>query len=171
MAGDELAIMLNHNQSALEPINSTIMEGVIEGRLRPALISLISSITELSENFFGKRIPIIVHGYDYPFPDGRGFWGGWGPLPGPWLEPAFNQKGYGPTGKNLDRNREILKQLLDRYNEMLSEVASIDSFPHVHFVNLLGSIKRQKDWSDEMHPADAGFRIIAAQFDEKISEF
>jgi lysophospholipase L1-like esterase len=169
VAGDELAIMLNHRLSTLDPINSRIAEGVINDRLRPALISLLAAITEISRDFFDKPIPILIHGYDYPFPDGRGFWGGWGPLPGPWLEPAFIQKGYGPTDTYLQRNRDILSKLLDRYNTMLRDVATLGSFPHVHYIKVIGRVERQEDWSDEMHPAKSGFREIAAQFHDKIS--
>jgi hypothetical protein len=38
----------------------------------------------------------VLHGYDYPVPDGRGVLGGGGALPGPWLDPAFRAKGFSP---------------------------------------------------------------------------
>ena len=48
---------------------------------------MLSAVTAACQDLLGAPVPILLHGYDYPVPDGRGFLGGWGPLPGPWLEP------------------------------------------------------------------------------------
>jgi len=49
--------------------------------------------TEVCKKRLNRRLAIL-HGYDYPVPDGRAFMGGWGFLPGPWLEPGFREKGF-----------------------------------------------------------------------------
>ncbi len=101
IAGNELSVVLNHKQSGLPAVNEDVANGVIIGRLRFAMASLISAVSELSRKSFGRTIPVLVHGYDYPVPDGRGYVGGFWVLPGPWLEPAFRQKGYA----DMDRAR------------------------------------------------------------------
>ncbi len=43
-------------------------------RLRTAYVALIRSIGALcAQHFEISDIPVVVHGYDYPVPDGRGF--------------------------------------------------------------------------------------------------
>jgi hypothetical protein len=44
-----------------------------------------------SESHFGERARVVLHGYDHPIPDGRGWLGGGWFLPGPWLEPGFRR--------------------------------------------------------------------------------
>ena len=94
IAGDEFALLLNHAASGLPVLNESIVEGVIDVRLRQALLSLIGTATQLAAHYFGEAKPVVVHGYGYAVPDGRGFLGGGWMLPGPWLEPGFRRKGY-----------------------------------------------------------------------------
>ena len=91
-AGDEFAMLLNHARSAIAGLNASVVAGVLEERVRVAYITILSAVTTLCEQKTGHKIPIVVHGYDRPVPDGRGFLGGWAFLPGPWLEPGFRQK-------------------------------------------------------------------------------
>jgi lysophospholipase L1-like esterase len=95
IAGDELAVLLNHARSGLPTINDDVVRGVVDVRLRNAYAFLISGLTEITRHYLERPVPILLHGYDYPVPDGRGFLGGWGPLPGPWLQPSFNRKALG----------------------------------------------------------------------------
>jgi hypothetical protein len=46
---------------------------VLRQRILIAYTSMLSSIDSLCQQYLGKIIPILVHGYDYPVPDGRGF--------------------------------------------------------------------------------------------------
>ena len=48
---------------------------MIDVRLHEALLSLIGSATEYSRHYLGSARPIVVHGYGYAVPDGRGFLG------------------------------------------------------------------------------------------------
>ena len=94
VAGDEFGMLLNHARSAISGLNAQVVAGVIDQRVRFAYITILSAITEVCEKRIGRRLPVLVHGYDYPVPDGRGFLGGWWLLPGPWLEPGFREKGF-----------------------------------------------------------------------------
>ena len=66
----------------------------------------MSGLTSIAQNYLSQPIPIVTHGYDYALPDGRGFWGGWGPLPGPWLQPGFQGNIQGSPGKGF-ANRKV----------------------------------------------------------------
>jgi len=111
----------------------------------------------------------VVHGYGYAVPDGRGFLGGGWLLPGPWLEPSFRRKGYA----SLEANVAVVKKLIDRHNAMLEDLAA--RMPGVHFVDarrLLSSETAgrayRRDWGNELHPTERGFRRVADAFAERI---
>lgn len=163
IAGDEFAILLNHAASGLPPINQDIVRGVVDVRLRNAYAFLISGLTELSKRFLGRPIPILTHGYDYPIPDGRGFLGGVFVLPGPWLEPGFNKKGYG----DVSANAKVMRGLIDSFNAMLKSISSAAEFQHVTYLDLRGTLASdgtyKKDWANELHPTAKGFATVAAK--------
>jgi hypothetical protein len=164
IAGDEFAILLNHATSSLPALNEDIARGVIDIRLRAAYARIISGLTAISKSFLNRAIPIVTHGYDYPVPDGRGFFGGFSLLPGPWLKPGFQRKGYG----NLEQNKLLLRQLIDRFNTMLKDVSALPEFPHVHYLDLRGTLKNdatyKQFWADELHPSGRGFDMVTQKF-------
>ena len=108
---------------------------------------------------------MVIHGYDYPVPDGRGYLGGWFVLPGPWLEPGFRRKGFG----DLAERTRIMEVLINRYNEMLSSVAGSAPLAHLHYVNLRNTLPNELPktyrqwWNDELHPTEKGFGLVAAK--------
>jgi lysophospholipase L1-like esterase len=164
IAGTEFATLLNHVASGLPPINQDIVRGVIEVRLRNAYAFLISGLTELAKQFLQRPIPILVHGYDYPIPDGRGFLGGFFVLPGPWLQPGFQKKGY----PDVTANAKVMRSLIDDFNGMLKSVSSVPQFQHVKYLDLRGTLATdstyKRDWANELHPTARGFTTVAAAF-------
>ena len=123
-----------------------------------------SGLTELSKQILGRPIPIVLHGYDYPIPDGRGFLGGFFVLPGPWLEPGFHKKGYADVAANA----KVMRDLIDSFNAMLKSVGSAPQFTHVTYLDLRGTLETgstyKKDWANELHPTAKGFSTVAAKF-------
>jgi hypothetical protein len=164
IAGDEFAILLDHALSGTAGFNESIVRGVIDERLRDAYVTILSAITALCESQIGKAVPLIVHGYDWAVPDGRGFAGGWGPLPGPWLEPGFRRKGY---GSRTERQR-LITVLIDRFNAMLARLVAQAPFSHVRYLDLRGTLPNgagyKKYWANELHPTPRGFRDVTAKF-------
>jgi lysophospholipase L1-like esterase len=165
MAGEQFGLLLNHANSAIAGLNVQILEGVIDVRLRTAYITMLSAVTHLCEQKLGRALPILVHGYDFPVPDGRGFLGGWWFLPGPWLEPGFREKGYA----DLERRKALAREMIDRFNVMLDGVAHLPDFAHVRYVNLRGTLSTapanyQEWWANELHPTAQGFSAIAERF-------
>jgi lysophospholipase L1-like esterase len=168
IAGDEFAILLNHAGSSLPSLNEDIVRGVIDVRLQKAYARIISGLSAIAKKYLDDPIPIIAHGYDYPVPDGRGFWGGWWQLPGPWLQPGFRRKGY----DDLAKNTKLIAELIDRFNTMLAAVSGIPEFAHVHYLDLRGTLKHdgtyKKHWDNELHPSEKGFDLVTEKFAELI---
>lgn len=163
VAGDEFALLLNHATSSSAGLNESIVAGVIDQRIREAYITILIAVTEICKGHLGHPVPIVIHGYDYPVPDGRGFWGG-GLFPGPWLEPGFRRKGYG----EMTKRKQICVKLIDRFNTMLAGLAGKSPFEHVTFLNLRNTLLTDATyktwWENELHPTSKGFDAIAKKF-------
>jgi hypothetical protein len=172
IAGDELKILLNHKGSNLPALNEQILAGMIDNRLQVALVTLIGTVTQLIRAHFGSECPVLIHGYDYPVPDGRGYLGGFWILPGPWLQPGLRKKGY----EVLEENRQLMATLIDRFNAMAATVAGGPGLKHVHYVNLRGTLSNElagnaykKWWANELHPSEFGFEAVADRFHRALS--
>jgi lysophospholipase L1-like esterase len=164
VAGTEFGMLLNHARSAISGLNLSVVDGVINQRIRTAYITILSAVTQICQSKAGRVLPILIHGYDYPVPDGRGFLGGWGPLPGPWLEPGFREKGF----DDLQQRITIAHDLIERFNVMVQEIPTLTGLEHVRFVDLRNTLRtdaRYKDWwANELHPTETGFHAVAEKF-------
>jgi hypothetical protein len=163
VAGQEFGMLLNHARSGTPGLNELIVQGVME-RLRLAYITILQSITAVCALRQHPGIRIVVHGYDYPIPDGRGFYGGWGFLPGPWLEPGFREKGY----TAMAQRKRIARELIDRFNAMLAGVVAMPQFPHVRYLDLRNTLSSGDGyktwWDNELHPTGRGFVAVVRKF-------
>jgi lysophospholipase L1-like esterase len=164
VAGAPFEMLLNHQRSAIGGLNASVLDGVIDQRVRLAFVTILSRVTGVCEAKFGRKLPILTHGYDYPVPDGRGFLGGLGLLPGPWLEPGFRRKGFG----GAIETKAMAKELIERFNTMLSAVTRLPEFKHVSYIDLRGTLPTgagYKDWwANELHPTPKGYRKVAEKF-------
>jgi lysophospholipase L1-like esterase len=171
VAGPALSALLNDHASPDPGINRSILEGVIDQRLRDALITVISTVSELCRFHFDRVPPVLIHGYDYSVPDGRGYNGGGWLLPGPWLEPHFRARGYQALAQRL----QPMRILADRFNAMAGGLAGGPGLGHVTYVDLRGTLtsdtfadRYKRSWANEMHPTRAGFEAVAARFDRAL---
>ena len=172
IAGKEFGMLLNNATSSIGGWNDEVVDGVLNLRIAGAYKSMLAAITQLCEQDVGHTVPILVHGYDYPVPDGRGFWGGW-PFPGPWLEPGFREKLF----NDLPTNVGLMRVLIDRFNSMLAALPSIPEFGHVRYVNLRRTLSTdlvddayRHWWDNELHPTDMGFTAVADKFATELSK-
>jgi hypothetical protein len=137
---------------------------VVDQRIRFAYVTILAAVTQICQKWIKRPLPILVHGYDYPVPDGRGFLGGWSFLPGPWLEPGFREKGF----DKLEERKALAKQLIDRFNKMVSEVVKLPQFAHVTYVNLRNTLSSgpnyKQSWENELHPTVKGFGLVTDRF-------
>jgi lysophospholipase L1-like esterase len=162
IAGTEFGMLLNHAASPIGGLNDDVVTGVIDKRAKIAYTTIISAISAISQKHLGHPLPILIHGYAFPVPDGRGFLGGFGALPGPWLQPGFREKGF----DDLERNTGMMQTIIERFNDMLESVAAV--FAHVHYVDLRHTLTNdaqyKRHWANELHPTKAGFKLVAAEF-------
>jgi hypothetical protein len=178
--GNDVAYMfemlLNHKASRLPVVNDDIVRGLLDVRVKAAISSLIGSVNVFGQEYFEKQIPILIHGYGAPVPDGRGF-----PvlgLSGPWLKPGFTKKGYvtgdPQTAQELQENAATMAALIDLFNSSVlaklpqlfagtAVVKYVDLRPI--FNNVVAGAQYQQCWRDEMHATkktfDAAAQVIA----------
>jgi hypothetical protein len=132
------------------------------------MLSLLSQqldqLFALEDKYLPKRIPILVHGYDYAIPDEMASCTLLGCVSGPWLAPAFN--GYDNRTKKripgkasyeihdvrdhrstaelrrLNIARWVVRNVLDVYNDRLLELAreyTRNDYPVV-YIDLRGTL-------------------------------
>ncbi|MCB1057947.1 MAG: SGNH/GDSL hydrolase family protein [Acidobacteria bacterium] len=165
LAGDEFAMLLNHALSPIAGLSPAMIDAVIDQRIHTAYTTILSAVTKVCDDTLGHPIPVVVHGYDYPVPDDRGFLGGWSFLPGPWLGPSFREKGF----QALNDRKAMMVTLIDRFNDMLQAVVAIPAFAHVHYLDLRNTLSTapadyEDWWANELHPTKRGFRAVSDRF-------
>jgi hypothetical protein len=167
IAGDEFGMLLNNANSKIAGWNEEVVDGVISQRIATAYRTVLDAIAVLSQHYAGEILPILIHGYDYAVPDGRGLLGGWGPLPGPWLQPGFAEKQFA----ELSQNTAMIQDIIDRFNAMLQMLTGKSDYQHVHYVDLRGTLSNSLRgdaykawWANELHPEKKGFDAVTARF-------
>ncbi len=167
LAGPEFNLLLNHKRSELSRLNVDVAAAVMNTSFKTALRLIIETVLEAAHDI-GHSMNIIIHGYDYPFPDGRAVIGGgrWG-LFGPWFDRPFFEKGYDrETPDQLEERRTLLIELLDLFNEMARQLDR--EYGDVSYLDLRQSLPIIDQWTNELHPTNSGFRILAEKFHERI---
>jgi hypothetical protein len=177
IAGDEFGMLINNIDLPIGGWNDQILAGVIDTRIAAAYRLMVASINALCQKRLNNTYPILVHGYDHPVPDGRGFLGGWGPFPGPWLKPGFDEKLF----VDLTQTTKMMVVIIDRFNAMLQNLLTEPGFEKVHYVDLRGTLSNapadyKNWWANELHPTGGeffeggdGFAAVAAKFQAVLS--
>ena len=164
VAGNEFGMLLNNAFSPIAGWDSDVVDAVLNQRIFTAYTQMLMAITSLCQGTFGKIVPILVHGYDYPVPDGRGFLGGW-PFPGPWLDPGFREKNF----DDLPTRIAMMQDIMDRFNVMVQKLPAQASLAHVRYINLRGTLPNsladyKNWWANELHPTERGFEAVTDRF-------
>lgn len=170
IAGDRFIHLLNHKNSPQPGLNQPIVDAVFT-RLGATIAGVVGLLKQLGTQHFNKDVPVVLHGYGYSVPDGRGFLdSSW--FSGPWLAPAFKEKGYSDVADRV----AITATLIDRFNAIMQTIAN--GVPNVVYVNarpflsnVLANNRYQDDWSNELHPTGDGFRKVADLIDTAIKTF
>jgi len=159
VVGKSLPPLLNRFAPNTPVLSAAGLE-TIHKTLRGHLVKVLSHYMAASRQLFDEPLPIVLHGYDYPVPDGRGPFGVVTAKMS-WLLPGLHYMGY----TNPVDARAAMKLLIKELNKMQRAVAESPPFKgHVHHVNLCGTLvsaDHKHDWENELHPTEAGFRRLA----------
>jgi hypothetical protein len=108
---------------------------------------------------------ILVNGYDFAVPDGRGV----GNLAGPWMGPGFDYMGYPAVGNDRGgalRTR-VVAEMLRRFAAVIQAVS--EAHPILSLVQTQGTLTPSTtDWANELHPTNPAFRQITQKFLEAL---
>lgn len=167
IAGDEFFSLINNAQSGLAPMNQDVMNGIIAETFKTAFEFMIQHALEAARTL-KIEMPIFLHGYDYPWPDGRGLVHFLGFGIGPWFDDTFNHKNYPYNNpKDLQKRYDIVKSFIDALNKMQKSLEN--KFPgKVFHMDLRGTLKTKNDWANELHPGNEGFAALAAKIDKAL---
>lgn len=163
IAGAEFGMLLNNAFSPIAGWDKEVVDGVLNDRIYTAFLAMLSGMDALIQGRFGKSLPILVHGYDYPVPDGRGYLGAFGHfLFGPWLEPGFREKNFTVVAKRV----EMMRDVIDRFNLVVQSLT--ERFPFVVYVDVRNTLSTGADytdwWDNELHPTGPGFEKVTDKF-------
>jgi hypothetical protein len=155
--------LLNVFGSNLPPLIDSEVKKLIDQQMAQSLGTILDCITCLCRRWLNKIVPILIHGYAYPIPDGRYLIY---PRRGPWLEPPFLNRKYNKL--DLGPRTEVMKTLIDRLNSMQLNVLAQPGHEHVRHVDVRGALAATdytKMWGNELHPTSDGFTDVAGRFD------
>lgn len=123
-------------------------------------------------------VPLLVHAYAHPYPDGRRSMR----VLCPPLSPTFNRRGYAQPGpasqadpKAVEVMRSLITDLNDRYAQVTAQLQG-EGLP-VHFVRLADTlltagadtaVPYTAFWANELHPTARGFALLAQAMDQAI---
>jgi Dyp-type peroxidase family len=155
-----------------DPLDETEVSNFIDVTLFKYYDTVIKTLTANS------KVPIIIHGYDHPIPDGRG-----DTLliarSGPWLQPFFEARGYDVihNSQHLALASEVMRRLIDRLNATVKKVAA--AYPNrVTYVKLTGTLaenfgdadKHTLLWANELHPNEQGYDLLGALIAKQLKD-
>jgi hypothetical protein len=160
IAGEALEVFLHYFQSDMQPkdvVNYSTLVMFLE-ELKTGLVYLINNIDA----------KILMHGYGYPVPNGNPVLRLFGaiPLVGPWLQPAFRNRGI--EDSNLTLRIEIMKIIIDEFNNILIKLQSEhpEKFYFIECRNIIDPF----DWINELHVNNNCYKKIADKFFKKLKE-
>lgn len=166
--GPEFITLIHHALASPTGVNTLVSRGVFELEIEPAFRRIIETATAAGKREGLGNLPIVMHGYDHVFPDGRAALNVLVKKVGPWMGPSLEMKGYpNRNGQDLERRRALVRHLIDAVYEMLGRLAR--SYPNVHVIDLRGTLPNIGDWHDELHPTRDGFRKVAGKFHEHLT--
>ena len=149
------------------PLNREAVHSFIHVRLRGYLDTVLANLVDVTKG----SIPILVHGYDHPIPDGVGF--GLGPLNIPWLDPVNERTHY-----SLPEGAQVMQLLIDELNDMIIAAVKPFAASGARHLKLTGTLAAQPGyrisnyrpwWLNELHPNQRGYDALAAVADTAIA--
>jgi len=157
IAGPELIRYLNHIRQTQNLFKEEEFANTLNNFMKPAMKHYFEEIWGID-----SQIDIIMDGYDYAKPNGKGYTLAGLNLIGPWILPAFGAKSI--TDRGLQDT--IIKRLVDGFNEMLTSMDN--EYPKFHHIDLRGMFPNDNEWHNEIHLKGSGFKKVADLYHQKI---
>jgi hypothetical protein len=161
---DNFEGFLYHRESALQGWNQQLVGGFINLTIKSAYAKIVAELDALcrSDKVLGRSVPILVHGYAHPVPDGRGIFGNW-------LMDGFVRQGY----EDLAERTALAGNFIDQLNTMLSNLKRDSGIDCVTYVNLRPALSSGADyetyWRNELHPTKFGFEEVTKRIAAALS--
>jgi hypothetical protein len=108
-------------------------------------------------NLVAPDCEIVIHNYDYPWPNGKPYKLLGKKFAGPWIQPFMLEAGI----KAFADQRLVCTWLIDQFTVVQKELASTNT--GIRCVDSRNMVIAAKDWDNEIHPKRAGFSRIAQQ--------
>ena len=162
--GSPLDGMLNP-YGAADPVDAVLLKDFLNqltAKLTVILQRLCAAVTDSKTD--KQLVPVVVHAYDHPFPDGVPS----RPLACAPLQPTFLRKSYpkGDVAPGHAAMRVLIDGLNDAYEDAVEQLAKKGA--RVHFVRLAGTLEKADPatlghalWANELHPNRQGFACLA----------
>ncbi|MBL8376748.1 MAG: hypothetical protein JNM79_02665 [Burkholderiales bacterium] len=133
---------------------------LIDKKLGQGYAYAAGAVLEASKVLFkGRAIPVIMHGYADPIPDGRGA-GDKGPWIKPHLEASFS---------TLNDRFKFMQLVIGRLHALQTHLAK--RYKGMFSVDLRPALTSKIDppqykmlWQDELHPTAAGYQRVAQRY-------
>jgi len=161
-----------HSDNILDYLHLTFLDLKLK-ELRAILVDILEDVWQIN-----PKLPVLMHGYDYPIPADRpaDFHP---PLPiglgvGPWLHRILASPAHNVPPRHW---QPIASFLIDRWNEDILEAVEAENPPFIH-VDLRGKLTPRnprnldelfKFWGDEIHPNNEGFKKITRSIEYYLS--
>ncbi len=165
---DALKSLLNDFQNGQPYLNEAAVKSAVDVNLRALLGKTLAALIEACKHNNNWKVPILIHGYDYPIPDGLDQSG-----LKRWLSKPLEDKHFA----DIELRKSIMKTLIDRLNSTQIDLINDPYFSQVFHVDVRGTLSSKpqdyKDyWQDEIHPSDAkGYPLVAERFIARLKQF
>ncbi|MEO8805364.1 MAG: hypothetical protein ABI433_04730 [Burkholderiaceae bacterium] len=147
----------------------------LEKHYKKVITEILTTLDALAGSGFPAtaKVPLIIHGYDYPYPRGESPLIIW-PLKD-WLVVPFTNAGYKlDQAPHFEAAVGAMRVLMKRLRLTLTAVAA--AFPgRVRQVDLLGTIEAcwpadpMVKWANDLHPKDEAYEQLAIRIDDAIA--
>jgi Dyp-type peroxidase family len=160
-----LGTLLRKKGDPKGPINDTAMDAKIGGELLAYYETILKGIKALT----GGSVPVLVHPYCHPIPDGR-ISPNWPESRISWLYPSITtlmgwhkfQDGVGIMTSVIDKFEAMQQVLRTKFPEVVvvPSMKSLDPFVQDKYETL---------WENELHPNIKGFSMVGKVFADTIA--
>lgn len=162
IAGDQFRQWLDQNPGGGDPamaINDSALAGILS-----VIVAGYRDLIALRDAM-APEAQILLHGYDFAFPDNRDAKLLFLDVAGPWLFPSLQDRGWMRSpddAHDLSVGCQIVKAILTRFNSSLLTLAA--QHRKVTVIPSQGTLTRHDQWANELHPGEEGFGLVARKY-------